>query len=100
MTTTRKILIGTALVLAILAGIAFWFIRGDTASLTVDEVSGADPVLEEDFDTETIPTVAIAEPVGWAAGEAPKAVGGLSVTRFAEGLDHPRTMLKIGRAHV
>lgn len=95
MTTTRKILIGTALVLAILAGIAFWFIRGDTASLTVDEVSGADPVLEEDFDTETIPTVAIAEPVGWAAGEAPKAVGGLSVTRFAEGLDHPRTMLTL-----
>lgn len=100
MTTTRKILIGTALVLAILGAIAFWFIRGDIASLSVDEVSGADPVLEEDFDAQTIPTVVIAAPVGWAAGEAPRAAGGLSVTRFAEGLDHPRTMLTLPNGDV
>ncbi|MGH6911424.1 MAG: PQQ-dependent sugar dehydrogenase, partial [Phenylobacterium sp.] len=37
-----------------------------------------------------IPTVGVPEVVGWPAGAAPKAPPGFVVTRFAEGLDHPR----------
>lgn len=36
------------------------------------------------------PTVAIPKVVGWPPGAAPKAPPGFVVTRFAEGLDHPR----------
>src|SRR5437588_5239667 len=37
-----------------------------------------------------IPTVGVPNIVGWAAGAAPVAPAGFTVTRFAEGLDHPR----------
>lgn len=36
------------------------------------------------------PTVKVADAVGWPDGAAPIAPEGFSVTRFAEGLDHPR----------
>src|SRR4051812_32898659 len=37
-----------------------------------------------------LPTIGIPKVVGWPAGAAPKAPPGFVVTRFAEGLDHPR----------
>lgn len=90
----RKIAI--ALLVAVVAGgIALFFLmRGDTAALSVEEVAGTDPVLREG-DAQTFPTVKIAEPVGWAAGEAPTPAEGLEVVRFAEGLDHPRTLFAL-----
>lgn len=39
---------------------------------------------------QAIPTVKTAKPVGWAAGAGPAAPQGFVVTRFAEGLSHPR----------
>ncbi|MHA6318526.1 PQQ-dependent sugar dehydrogenase [Altererythrobacter sp. CAU 1778] len=89
MSKRRKILIGFLALIVIIAGVVFWITRGDTAELAVDEVAGTDPTLTQPR-SETIPTVNIAEPVGWADGEAPLAADGLEVTRFAEGLDHPR----------
>jgi glucose/arabinose dehydrogenase len=90
----RKIAIALGIII-VLAGGAFWFLsRGDTADLSVDEVAGLDPVLQE-ADPQTFPTVQIAEPVGWAAGEAPDAAEGLEVVRFAEGLEHPRTLFAL-----
>ena len=37
-----------------------------------------------------IPTVGTPKVVGWAQGAGPKAPAGFTVTRYAEGLDHPR----------
>src|SRR5689334_12251487 len=37
-----------------------------------------------------IPTVHIAEPIGWPADARPVAADGLAVNRFADGLAHPR----------
>jgi len=37
-----------------------------------------------------LPTVRTADPIGWAQGEAPTAPDGLTVTRFAQDLAHPR----------
>jgi glucose/arabinose dehydrogenase len=90
----RKIAI--ALVVAVLAaGTALFFLtQGDTAALSVEEVTGTDPVLQEG-NAQTLPTVQIAEPVGWQAGEAPTPAEGLEVARFAEGLDHPRTLFAL-----
>ncbi len=87
----RKIAI-TLGVLFVLAAGAFWFLsRGDTAALSVEEVTGTEPALQE-ADPQTVPTVQIAAPVGWKPGEKPTPAEGLEVVRFAEGLDHPRVI--------
>ncbi|HSF11934.1 MAG TPA: sorbosone dehydrogenase family protein [Erythrobacter sp.] len=94
MAIIRKIAIALGIILVVLGG-TFWFLsRGDTADLSVEEVTGLDPVLQEG-DPQTVPTVQIAEPVGWAKGEAPVAAEGLEVVRFAEGLEHPRTLFAL-----
>ncbi len=91
MSLAKKLGIALVVILIILAA-AFWFLtRGDTASVPWEEVVGTDPTLEEP-NAEGIPTVAIAEPVGWAADEVPVAAEGLAVMRFADGLEHPRTL--------
>ena len=91
MSNKRKVLYWILAILAILALAIFWLTRGDTADLSVDEVTGGDPVLE-DPNSEAFPTVNIAEPVGWADDERPIAAEGLEVSRFAVGLDHPRVL--------
>lgn len=91
MSIFRKILIALLILIAVL-GIAFYLLsRGDTADLSLDEVSGIEPTLQE-ADAEGVPTIQIAEPVGWETGDAPIAAEGLAVARFAEGLDHPRVI--------
>lgn len=91
MTLRRKLLIALVLVLALLIAFAAWIWRGDAAGLTVADVAGTDPTLEEP-NAETFPTVRIAEPIGWRDGEVPEAAAGLTVTRFADGLEHPRVI--------
>lgn len=85
----KKIAIGLLVVLLILGAAAWWIIRGDPAEYTLAEVTGTDPKLAEP-DPQTIPTVGVVKPIGWPDGAAPKAAEGLVVTRFAEGLEHPR----------
>lgn len=90
----RKIAIALVVVVVIVGIALFLLTRGDTAELSVEEVTGTDPVLQEG-EAQTFPTVQIAEPVGWQAGEAPTPAEGLEVTRFAEGLEHPRTLFAL-----
>ncbi|MBX7536562.1 PQQ-dependent sugar dehydrogenase [Qipengyuania sp. GH1] len=99
MSILKKLGIGLVVLIAILAIFFFFVTRGDTASLSMDEVTGDDPVLDEP-DAETFPTVQIADPVGWAEGEKPVAAEGLVVDRFAEGLDHPRTLYTLPNGDV
>ncbi|MBD2843220.1 PQQ-dependent sugar dehydrogenase [Erythrobacter rubeus] len=99
MAILRKLAIFFVVLIAAL-GIAFYFLsRGDTADLTVDEVAGLEPTLQEP-DPENFPTVQIAEPVGWPDGDSPTAADGLSVNRFAEGLDHPRVLYALPNGDV
>jgi len=72
---------------------------GETASLTVDEGSGAHPVLPPPR-TTLIPTVHIAPAAGWADGATPRAAAGLQVQAFARGLDHPRWLLVLPNGDV
>ena len=62
---------------------------GDHARLQVAQGIGPAPELPPPVRTP-IPTVKVAEAVGWAPGAAPAAAPGLRVTPFAQGLDHPR----------
>lgn len=99
MTKMRKILLTLLVILVLLAALGYWLTRGDRAELPVEQVTGTDPTLVEPRE-EAIPTVRIADPVGWAEGEAPVAAEGLEVTRFAEGLDHPRVMHRLPNGDV
>ena len=56
------------LVIVLVAVVAGYFLtRGDTADVAFDETVGTAPPLDAP-EEESIPTVAIAEPVGWGAG--------------------------------
>ena len=99
MSRFRKILIGIFAALVVLAGIGWFATRPTQARYTDAQLTGDDPVLDGP-DTELIPSVSIAKPVGWKAGEAPTPAAGLTVGRFAEGLEHPRTMLTLPNGDV
>ena len=91
MGTFKKIAIGLVVVIVILVVAGWWVLRGEPAEYTVAQVTGTDPLLAE-ADPQTIPTVQVAKPIGWADDAAPDAAEGLEVTRFAEALEHPRVI--------
>lgn len=95
----RKILL--ALLVIAIAGAAYvWMIaQPDPARLSDAELTGRVPVLSA-VRQQTIPTINIAPAIGWPANGAPVAAPGLSVTRFADGLDHPRQMLVLPNGDV
>ena len=64
---------------------------GDRARLPVEAGIGAAPQLPPPTPT-LIPTIAFAPAKGWPAGGKPMAASGLSVSAFATGLDHPRSL--------
>lgn len=91
MSILKKLGIALLVILLVILVAGYFLTRGDTADIAFEETVGTDPTLDEPAE-ESFPTVAIAEPVGWGESEAPTAAEGLSVNRFAEGLDHPRTL--------
>ncbi|MPT47262.1 MAG: sorbosone dehydrogenase family protein [Sphingobium sp.] len=95
----KHILIISALALVIIGGVLFYLTRPDVARLAEGQDTGREPVFTAPRE-EAIPTVAIAEAEGWAAGAAPSPAQGLSVVRFAEGLDHPRSLLRLPNGDV
>jgi glucose/arabinose dehydrogenase len=83
-----------ACILIAMAGTWFYLSRGQVAELPESALEGRVPQITAPR-KEYLPTVKIADPVGWAAGAGPKAADGLAVTRFAEGLDHPRALYRL-----
>jgi glucose/arabinose dehydrogenase len=72
---------------------------GDRARLAPLQSTGPAPQLPPPVRTP-IPTVEIAEAVGWPAGAAPVAAPGLAAAPFATGLDHPRWLLVLPNGDV
>jgi len=97
--TLRKALIALALVLLVLFGAGAWLWHGRPTDRLVAASTGAQPQLV-DPEPERFPTLGLAKAVGWNAGEAPVAAAGLAVNRFANGLNHPRTMLTLPNGDV
>ena len=86
--------------LVVVVALGLWIVtRPDTADFAETQLSGPHPKLDKP-DAETIPTIVTADPIGWKQGEAPVAAPGLAVSRFAMGLDHPRTMLVLPNGDV
>ncbi|SFW81484.1 MULTISPECIES: PQQ-dependent sugar dehydrogenase [Pseudomonas] len=74
------------LIVALAAGLVAC---GESSTLQVSDGTGPAPKLPEPNKT-LVPTVNIAEAVGWPQGAKPTPAQGLQVAAFAEGLDHPR----------
>ena len=95
----RKIALWT-IGIVVVATLAIWLVtRPDTGKLSEAQLSGPHPTLAKPNE-QTIPTIVTADPIGWKAGEDPVAAAGLAVSRFAIGLDHPRTMLVLPNGDV
>jgi glucose/arabinose dehydrogenase len=95
----KYILMFLASLLIVVVGLFLYLARGEEARLPQSALEGREPRFTQPR-KEIIPTVRIAEPVGWAAGAAPVAAAGLKVTRFAEELDHPRSLYRLPNGDV
>ena len=99
----RKILKYAAIVLVLLlvaAGIAFYVMsRPDAAHFSTAELSGRVPVMAAQH-PEMFPTMNVPEATSWPANAAPTPAPGLTVARFAEGLQHPRSILVLPNGDV
>jgi glucose/arabinose dehydrogenase len=67
---------------------------GNEAALDPALGYGPTPTLPEPA-PQRVPTVKIAEAVGWPAGRAPTPAAGFRVQAFAAGLDHPRWLYRL-----
>jgi glucose/arabinose dehydrogenase len=95
----RKPLIALGVVVVVAGALFIWLTHANPSKHALDELSGKTPLIVE-AEPERFPSTVLAKTVGWAAGEAPAAARGLAVSRFAEGLAHPRTMLTLPNGDV
>ena len=72
---------------------------GDIARLPVSATTGPSPELPQPTQS-LVPTIDIATAKGWPANAKPVAANGLTVTRFAEGLEHPRSLFVLPNGDV
>lgn len=99
MSPLKKTAIALLILIVILVGVGWYLSRGNAAQYSLEETAGTDPVLAAP-ESELVPTIGINEPVGWGDGEAPQAAEGLTVNRFASGLDHPRVLYTLPNGDV
>lgn len=95
----RKLLIAFGIVVLAIAAFAFYVWYGNPSDRPIEATMGRDPLLVEP-EERLIPSISLTEPVGWGEEETPDVAKGLTVSRFAEGLDHPRTMLTLPNGDV
>ena len=72
---------------------------GHTAELPLAQGIGPAPALPDPSKT-LLPTVNVADAVGWPAGASPVPAAGLRVQPFATGLEHPRWLLALPNGDV
>ncbi|MBC7985682.1 MAG: sorbosone dehydrogenase family protein [Sphingomonadaceae bacterium] len=96
--TRRRILL-TLFCIAVLAGVAWFFVRPHSAELSVEAVTGPNPELASPTE-EVLPMMNVARAVGWPEGAMPAPAQGLEVNAFARGLAHPRWMLLLPNGDV
>ncbi|MDE2405776.1 MAG: sorbosone dehydrogenase family protein [Sphingomonadales bacterium] len=98
-TTIRNILVVAGMVVALIVAFAVWIAYGNPSHQPIELFEGHRPKLA-DIEIEHIPSVSLLKSVGWAPGEAPKPADGLVVSRWADGLSHPRTLLTLPNGDV
>lgn len=95
----KKLAIALLVILLVGGGVLWWMTRPVPATVSLEDTTGTDPVLVEP-DEQVFPTVGVAKPIGWGAEGKPNAAQGLQVTRFAEGLEHPRVIYTLPNGDV
>ncbi|MEC3911609.1 sorbosone dehydrogenase family protein [Sphingobium sp. CR2-8] len=91
----KKHILALALILLLIGGGIFLYLaQGNTAQLPPGADTGKEPVFTTPRN-EMFPTVNIADVKPWTANEKPVAAKGLVVARYANGLAHPRSMLRL-----
>jgi glucose/arabinose dehydrogenase len=72
---------------------------GDQAKLPERAEYGANPTLPKP-QSSLIPTIKVADAVGWKEGQTPIAAQGFQIVAFASGLDHPRWLYELPNGDV
>lgn len=88
-----------ALAILVIFGAKLYSDHRQSAERDISAGQGAQPNIDAPR-TGLIPLVKIAKPIGWGDNEAPTPAQGLTVQRFATGLDHPRWMLPLANGDV
>ena len=94
----RHILAVIGLLALVVAGGVTYLAWPDEARLPITAVQGRAPEISAPRE-QTLPTVKIAEPIGWGQAR-PTAAAGLAVQPFATGLDHPRWLYRLPNGDV
>src|ERR1044072_7898320 len=95
----KYILMFFAALIVVFGGLFLYLSRGQVAQVPESALEGREPRVTEPRPA-ILPRIKIAKPVGWRTGAAPVAASGLKVTRFAEGLDHPRSLYRLPNGDV
>ncbi|WP_242097212.1 MULTISPECIES: sorbosone dehydrogenase family protein [unclassified Sphingomonas] len=95
----KHILIVLGLILVVIVAVVAYLAWPDTARLPITAVEGKRPTISEPR-IQTIPTMAVADAVGWRNGAMPVPAAGLAVQPFATGLDHPRWLYRLPNGDV
>ena len=90
--------IAIILIVAIIAG-GYYLTRPDVATLPLSDVQGGAPKLIQARD-QSVPTINVAEIIGWKGAATPTPGKGLSVKAFAGDLDHPRWLYELPNGDV
>lgn len=91
----RKHILIILAIAVVLGGAALWWaLQPDPAQLPITAVQGERPKISAPR-AQTIPTIAVADAVGWKNGAMPVAAPGLKVAAFAQGLAHPRWLYRL-----
>ena len=85
--------------LILIIGAIWWATRPVEAELPLSATEGTDPVIGEG-QPQKIPTVDIADAIGWQAGEKPTVPEGYTVEFYADDLDHPRNLFTLPNGDV
>ena len=95
----KHVLRVAAIFVLVLIGVGLYIGWPDTAKLDVAAVAGTKPTISAPR-RQMIPTVKVANAVGWKSGESPTPAAGLTVQAFARGLDHPRWLYRLPNGDV
>ncbi len=87
------------ILLLIAIGVVVYLAWPDKARLDITAVEGQRPRITAPR-RQVLPTVKVADVVGWKAGETPIPAPGLKVQAFAAGLDHPRWLYQLPNGDV
>ena len=88
-----------AIIVLLLIGVGVYLGWPDQAKLDIAAVQGARPTISAPRE-QVIPTVEVADVVGWQGGAMPTPAAGLSIQPFARGLDHPRWLYRLPNGDV